>query len=163
MKEVVLTVDRGAVYKEVAKTSAYTGTKMVGDKEAEERITLTDENIEMLTRFWDECRSEVANSLVGLVKQEGMEADAPDDGGTYRLELLVSSSFDDALLPSMELSLRSFFVQNITSQWFGITDKAEADKAEARGRDLLEDVREKAYYRKKPERPTYDDDEDDEA
>lgn len=150
MTTIELQIDRNAVYNEVAKTTGYTGQKMVDDSGAYDRILTTDADQEMLARFWDECRAEITQRLVGVVSSEGMTEET-----IYTLVLNVSSAFDKALQPSMTLSLFSYFVQSLTAKWFLFTNKGEADKSELRAKASLEDVREKAYYKKKPMRPTY--------
>lgn len=75
----------------------------------------------------------------------------------YELRLDVSKSFDEALLPSMRLSLRSFFVHNIVAKWYIYTNKGEAGDYADKATTLLDDIHRKAVYKKKPTRPTYDD------
>ena len=55
MIEVTLTIDKESVYKEVAQTTSYTGSKMA-DADAFERILTTDVDNSMLERFWSECK-----------------------------------------------------------------------------------------------------------
>lgn len=148
--EITLTVSQSAVYKEVAQTTDYTGKKMDEDPKAYDRITTTDQDEAELGRFWDECRAAVAQSLVRLVESEEMNDD------TYTLKLNVSAAFDTALQPSMQLSLFSYFVQAITARWYIYANKEEAADFGKRAAELLEDVRRKAFYKKKPTRPTYD-------
>jgi len=148
--EITLTVSRQAVYKEVAQTTDYTGKKMDSDPKAYDRVTTTDQDEEELVRFWNECRAAVAQSLVRLVQSESMSGDAD----TYTLVLNVS---DTALLPSMQLSLFSYFVQAITARWYVYANKEEAASFGKRAAELLEDVRRKAFYKKKPVRPIYND------
>lgn len=151
MMEIELTVSKKTVYEEVAKTTSYTGQKMLDDDTAYDRIFTTDADQELLERFWDESRAEIAHRLAGLVSAEKMS----DDGDTYRLCLALSGAFDTALQPSMQLSLFSYFVQSLAARWYAFTNKGEEGKNEARATALLDDVREKAYYKKKPSRPTY--------
>lgn len=147
--EITLTIDRQSVYKEVEKSTNYTGAKMDGDVGAYERIRTIDEDLELLQRFWDESRAEVAQSMIRVLLNESME------GEKYLLKLNVSAAFEEALLPSMQLSLFSFFIQSIVSKWFVFTNKKEAGEYADRASVLIEDVREKAFFKKKPKRPTY--------
>lgn len=152
--EITLTISKGDVLAEVAQTSSYTGDKMVGDDGAYDRISTVDENESELQRFWNESRAEVAQTFKTLLKSEGMNA---DDADQYDLVLNVSEAFDTALLPGMELGLFSYFVQNIVGKWYVYCNKGEAGAYSDRGAVLLGEVREKAFYKKKPEPPTYDD------
>ncbi len=148
MNEYSLQVNKEAVYNEVGKTSSYTGAKME-DESAYERIFTTEEDREMLERFWNESKNAIAGSLKKFLASE-TEAD-----GTYRLTLELSASFDESLLESMERSLFSFFVMNITAKWYTFTNKGEATDYAAGAATNLEDIMRKAFFKKKPRRPTY--------
>lgn len=148
--EITLTVNQQDVLKEVAQTTSYTGAKMDDDANAYERISTVDEDQSELLRFWDESRAEVAQTFIRMISSERM------DDGVYHLTLNVSTSFDDALLPSMQLGLFSFFVQSIAAKWYVFTNKKEASGFANVGKGILDEVREKAFFKKKPTRPTYD-------
>lgn len=162
---------------EVAVTTAYTGGKMDNDENALHRISTVDEDENHLERFWEESRADICQELIGLVTFEGMvnginikpvlliDPVAPNSAALppivqrahYELRLDVSKSFDEALLPSMNLSLRSFFVHNIVAKWYIYTNKGEAGDYADKATTLLDDIHRKAVYKKKPTRPTYDD------
>ncbi|MCF0244887.1 MAG: hypothetical protein HUK06_08935 [Bacteroidaceae bacterium] len=147
--EITFTINQADVYKEVAQTTSYTGAKMSDDVNAYERIFTTDEDQNQLERFWNESRSEIAQSFTSKLVEE--EYDEPN----YTLVLDVSSSFETSLKPSMQLSLFSFFVQSIAAKWYVFTNKKEAGEYADRATALLDDMRQKAFYKKKPTRPTY--------
>jgi hypothetical protein len=149
--EITLSIKQSDVFREVAQTTSYTGAKMDDDANAYERITTVDEDQTELKRFWDESRAEVAQAFLRMLVSEGMAQD--DD--TYNLVLNVSVAFDSALQPGMELGLFSYFVQSITAKWYVFTNKKEAGDFASVGRKILDDVKEKAYFKKKPVRPTY--------
>jgi hypothetical protein len=148
--EITLTISQTAVMKEVATTTTYTGAKKIGDEGAMDRISTVDEDNHELKRFWDESRAELAQAFVRLLVSEGM------NGDEYELKLNVSNSFDTALEPSMVLGLFSYFVQNITGKWYVYTNKEEAKAFVERGSALLDEVKQKAFYKKMPTRPRYD-------
>lgn len=150
--DITLSISKSAVMTEVAQTTSYTGKKMDGDANAFERISTVDEDQPELQRFWDESRAEVAQTFIRLLNSEGMG----EDGDTYTLALNVSVAFDTALLPGMQLGLFSYFVQSITAKWYVFTNKGEAVGFSERAASLLNEVKEKAFYKKKPTRPTYD-------
>lgn len=149
--EITLSISKEDVMQEIAVTTAYTGGKMDNDVKALQRIPTVDEDENHLERFWEESRADICQELIGLVSFEGME------GGDYELRLDVSKSFDEALLPSMKLSLCSFFVHNIVAKWYIYTNKGEAGDYADKAATLLDDIHRKAVYKKKPTRPTYDD------
>lgn len=153
--EITLRISKGDVMAEVAVTTAYTGGKMLdNDENALHRISTVDEDENHLERFWEESRADLSQELIGLVAREGMAAPG---GGDYELRLEVSRAFDEALLPSMRVSLRSFFVHNIVAKWYVYTNKGEAGEYADKATTLLEDIHRKAVYKKRPRRPTYED------
>lgn len=147
--EIALKVNKEAVYDEVAKTTEYTGAKM-DDEHAYEVISTTDEDKTMLERFWNECKNMVCNSLKKVLVSE-VEAE-----GDYTLTLGVSTAFDESLTESMQRSLFSFFVMNITAKWYTFANKSEATGYATEAATYIEDIMRKAFFKKKPTRPTYD-------
>ena len=148
MIEVTLTIDKESVYEEVAQTTSYTGAKM-DDEDAYERIFITDDDKSMLERFWNESKNTIANSLKRILVNE------QESEGTYSLLLGLSSSFDEALTESMQRSLFSFFVMNITAKWYTFTNKQEAAGYASEAATHIDDIMSKAFFKKKPTRPTY--------
>ncbi len=149
--EVTLTISKESVYDEVAKTTEYTGAKM-DDEHAYEVISTTDEDKTMLERFWNECKNMVCNSLKKVLVSENETED-----GAYELTLGLSSAFDESLTESMQRSLFSFFVMNITAKWYTFANKNEATGYATEAATYIEDIMRKAFYKKRPTRPTYDD------
>ena len=149
--EITLTISQSAVLDEVSQTSSYTGTKKDSDEKAYDRIRTTEEDKSELLRFWNECRAEVAQTFIRMLVLEGMAT----DGDTYDLVLNVSVAFDRALLPSMQLGLFSYFVQSIAAKWYMYSNKEESGAYADVGKAILDEVKRKALYKKKPVRPTY--------
>lgn len=147
--EITLKVNKETVYDEVAKTTEYTGAKM-DDEHAYEVISTTDEDKAMLERFWNECKNMICNSLKKVLVSE-VEAE-----GEYSLTLGLSTAFDESLTESMQRSLFSFFVMNITAKWYTFANKSEATSYAMEAATYIEDIMRKAFFKKKPTRPTYD-------
>ncbi len=148
MSTITLTIEQAQVYKEVAKTTSYTGSKM-DDGKSYDRIFTTDEDQDMLNRFWDECKNSLSDSLKKVYSGD------TEASGVYKLSLALSSSFDQNQVDSMQRSLFSFFVVSIISKWYVFTNKPEAAEYSAGAASYLDDVLRKAYFKKKPTRPTY--------
>lgn len=149
--EVRLRVIKTKVYDEVAKTTSYTGAKMVGDEDAYERIYTTDEDQQMLERFWSEGKILLCEGLKKVLISE-----TESDEGVYEFRLQPSVAFDRALEDSMQRSLFSFFVMHITSKWYALSNKTEAASYATEATVFLEDIKRKAFFKKKPTRPIYD-------
>lgn len=146
--EVTLTISKESVYDEVAKTTEYTGAKM-DDEHAYEVISTTEEDKVMLERFWEECKIMVCNSMKKVLQSE------TESNGEYNITLNLSTSFDTSLTESMQRSLFSFFVMNITAKWYTFTNKSEATGYATEAATYIEDIMRKAFFKKKPRRPTY--------
>lgn len=148
MKYITFTIDKKSVYEEVAQTTSYTGAKM-DDENAYDRIFTTDEDQSILGRFWNESKNTVCNTTKKLLASES------ETNGVFTLDMQLSASFDEALTESMQRSLFSFFVMNITAKWYTFTNKQEATGYATEAATYLEDIMRKAYFKKKPMRPTY--------
>lgn len=149
MTETIFTLNKNEIFEEVAKTTLYTGVKMDDDEKAYDRIFTTDEDKIILNRFWEESKNTVCDFLKRILSSENEENDIL----TIKLEL--SAAFDTSLESSMRSSLISFFVMNITSKWFNLTNKQESAGCAAEAATYLEDVKRKALFKKKPTRPIY--------
>lgn len=144
---VQLTIEKSKVYEEVAKTTSYTGAKMVDDENAYTRIFTTDEDQEMLERFWDEACAGATDLLKPYVKAVDMTSD-------YDVTLEPSCRYDTNLTGSVQKSLFSYFVYLILSRWYKLTNKAEYESYAADAASMLEDVMHKIHHRTKPQRTT---------
>lgn len=154
MIAITLTVNKANVYDEVAKTTSYTGAKMQGDESAYDRIFTTDDDRMMLERFWVESCAAATELLKPFLKNVSSQ---PESHGVeldrnYVVELELSSAFDIALTDSISASLFSFFVALIVGKWYKFTNKDETEGYVAEAAGMLEDVKRKIYYRKKPRR-----------
>lgn len=149
--ETTLTIKKAEVLDEIAKTTAYIGAKQTdADGTAYDRISTTDEDAEMLARYWEECKATATGSLRSVVKEESESAD-----GVFTLKLELSAAWNERLHDTMEKSLFSFFVMGMASKWQMLTDRQEVADYATLAAASLEDVKQKAFYKKRPTRPTY--------
>lgn len=148
MADFTLTIEKNDIYEEVAKTTAYIGknTKLEDGKSAFDQIFVTEADLAMIERFFNESLDALRNVLKRFIS-----GDSGADG-TISWNLDMPSRFDDNLLSSINSSANSFMVNSIIGKWCEITanDKVKeyADNAAA----LLLDIKEKAFYKKKPTR-----------
>lgn len=148
MQQLILKVDKASVMQEVAQTTSYTGAKME-EENAYDRIFTTDEDESILERFWNESKNAVCNSVKKILTSE------TEANGIFSLTLELSTAFDQALAESMQRSLFSFFVMSITAKWYTFTNKEETTMYATEAAAYLDDILRKAYYKKKPTRPTF--------
>lgn len=148
MADSTLTIKKSDVYEEVAKTTAYIGAKnkLEDGKSAFDQVFVTDADLTMIERFFNESLDALINVLKRFISG-GSEVD-----GTITWQLEMPSRFDDNLLSSINSSANSFLVNRIIGKWCEITanDKVKeyADNAAA----LLLDIKDKAFFKKKPTR-----------
>ena len=165
--QITLTIQKSKVYEEVAQTTDYTGAKLEGDTtgEAYDRIKTVDDDESELERFWNECRADIAKAFIRMLVKEDMYAVSnpttsttpSPTGDYYALFLNVSDTWDNdietAMKPGMTNGLYSYFVNNITAKWYVYTKKDEAERYAVRSAAMLDEVKQKAFYKKTPKRP----------
>lgn len=148
MANFTLTITKSNIYEEVAKTTAYIGAKnkLEDGKSAFDQVFVTDADLTMIDRFFNES----LDSLINVLKRFISGVSVADVTITWQLEM--PSRFDDNLLESIKSSANSFLVNSIIGKWCEITanDKVKeyADNAAA----LLLDIKDKAFFKKKPTR-----------
>ena len=148
MKELLLTAKREDVYSEVEKTTEYTGAKMMhADEGAHDRLSVTEADRELLSRFFDEAAGVATNEFKRFVDEVTL-----DESG-YEARLSMSDSYDEHLSDSIRTSLRNFFVAAVIAKWCKIvgSDAGAAYSADATAAML--DVRSKIFNRKRPQKP----------
>ena len=148
MKTLLLTVSREDVYSEVEKTTEYTGAKMMhADEGAHDRLSVTEADHELLSRFFDEAAGVATNECKRFVDEVTL-----DEAG-YEARLSMSDSYDEHLSDSIRTSLRNFFVAAVIAKWCKIvgSDAGAAYTADATAAML--DVRSKIFNRKRPQKP----------
>ena len=148
MKELLLTAKREDVYSEVEKTTEYTGAKMMhADEGAHDRLSVTEADRELLSRFFDEAAGVATNECKRFVDEVTL-----DEAG-YEARLSMSDSYDEHLSESIRTSLRNFFVAAVIAKWCKIvgSDAGAAYSADATAAML--DVRSKIFNRKRPQKP----------
>lgn len=150
MKRITLSVDKGRVYEEAAKTTDYNGSKNDAD-DRRDKVLITDADNVMLERFW----AESASAVNERVKPFLVSVTDPGDN-SYSVELEMSNSYDTTLTPSVNSSLFSYFATSVISKWMEFSDKGDAKGYAENAAAMLTDVMRKLYYKKKPVRPTYD-------
>lgn len=144
METITLNVSRQDVYNEVDKTTDYTGSKLIDkDDNARDRVVATQTDLKELSRFWGETCVTVNERL----KEMFVSGSLPTDED-YSVTLQVSVAYDKALTPSVEATLRSFFIVLITGKWYVFANKGETASYFAEASALMEDIRRKLYSRK---------------
>ena len=148
MADYTLTIKKSDVYEEVAKTTAYIGAKnkLEDGKSAFDQVFVTDADLTMIERFYNESVDALRNALKRFIAGESAE-----DGST-KWTLEMPSRFDDNLLSSINSSANSFLVNSIIGKWCEITANDKVKEYVDNAAALLIDIKEKAFFKKKPTR-----------
>lgn len=149
MANLSISITKNSIYEEVAKTTAYLGAKNKLDdgKSAFDQIFVTDADLAMIERFYNESKDALLNLLKRFMPTIGSSTD-----GNINWTLSMSSRFDTNMSGSITSSATSFIVNSIVAKWCEITanDKVKeyADNAAA----LLLDIKDKVFNKTKPTR-----------
>lgn len=148
MADSILTIKKSDVYEEVAKTTAYIGAKnkLEDGKSAFDQVFVTDEDLTMIERFFNESLDALRNVLKRFISG-GSGVD-----GTITWQLEMPSRFDDNLLSSINSSANSFLVNSIIGKWCEITANDKVKEYVDNAAALLLDIKDKAFFKKKPTR-----------
>lgn len=156
MQEITITIDKSKVWHEVAKATSYTGAKMMADDPgAYNRIFVSDEEREMLERYWVEACSLVTSQLREWVTEVDAQPihHGVDITTDYEVTLSLADAWPTALQDSVQSSLLSFVVATILSKWYRLTNKGETEAYATEAAAHLTDAELKLYQRKRPSRP----------
>ena len=148
MADSILTIKKSDVYEEVAKTTAYIGAKnkLEDGKSAFDQVFVTDADLTMIERFFNESLDALRNVLKRFISG-GSGVD-----GTITWQLEMPSRFDDNLLSSINSSANSFLVNSIIGKWCEITANDKVKEYVDNAAALLLDINDKAFFKKKPTR-----------
>lgn len=163
MQSVSITVDKSKVYEEVAKTTSYIGEKHPEGVVSYERIYTTDDDEQLLERFFAEGTDLMTNLLRRFIVSGTTDGSTGEGGGTtdegstdkngsWTLNLSLSCRYDTNLSASINSSAFSFLVNYIIAKWNEIANKDEYKEYMEAATVLLNDIKEKVFFKKKPTR-----------
>lgn len=145
MINVSYTIDKSKVYDEVAMLTAYVGVKKTDDV-SYDIVSTTEENQEMLERFWKESIETLTNAL------KRFNVTSNESGDIRTIQLQLSDSYNTLLTSTIQEGLESYLINNIASKWFEITSKDDVKQYATEAGISLDGVMSKILY-KKPIRP----------
>lgn len=148
MADLIITISKSSVYEEVAKTTAYIGAKnkLEDGKTAFDQMFVTDADLSMLERFYQES----VDSLKNLLKRFISEIN--DEDGNLNWKLEMSDRFDTKLEGSINSSATSFLVNSIIGKWCEITANDKVKEYAGNAVALLQDIKDKVFYKSAPTR-----------
>lgn len=151
MKNIEISITRGAVLTEIVRITTFMGYRFpveAGDSVESrfERVRAAGNDASLIERFW---LTETA-ALTGDLKDYISSANNFDD--EYYLLLSVSGSYDDSQTPSLRASIFSRLVSAILARWFRITLPTEAPPFEEETRFHLREIHRRLCHRLPPQR-----------
>lgn len=142
-----ITIRKTEVWEEVAKIASYTGDKQSdADPSAYERVMITDDDQDTLSRFWMEAIDVATEQLKDFV----VAADTNED---CKLQLNVSTEYNTTFNSRIESTLTSYFISAIIGRWFILSNKADAEMYFEKAIGNIASVLRMLYSRKSPTRP----------
>lgn len=146
----MFTIDKQEVLTEIAKTTSYIGAKKEGDDgTAYDRIYTTDEDSEMLERYWQETEDALVTSLHCFV-----DSQSETTGGEYSITIGFPENWNTAMQQSLQQDMFAFFVQSILAKWLLLTNKGEVEAYAALSAGTLANIEKALMKRVRPTRPT---------
>lgn len=150
--EITISVSKKDVYNNVGLLSSYAGAKSDAEGSQYDFISTTDEDEQLLDRFWGYAKNKLCDVLRRLVVSEN-EISTIEGDTKFELELKVSDRFNTSLKSSIERNIRDYFVKIITTYWYMYTNKTACEAVSAEVQGLLDEIYNKVYSLKRPVRP----------
>lgn len=158
MITVEFNINKRLVYNEVAKATSYIGkNKMTAEDEgAYERVFASDADRLMLENYWNDA----ADRLTGRVRLFLTEVSTSPASDTlqldnnYYLKLTVSDEYNPAMTDSIQTGMFNYFVESIIYNWLTLQNDDDAKVHAAQAVILLQELTDRLYSRKRPQRET---------
>ena len=121
MKTIEIDLNKDKIYREVAKTTAYSGAKrmMAEDTGVYDRTSVSEAEFEMLDRFWNEACMDLANSLSSWLGNV--------DSASGYVTINVVDTFNFALEESLLFAMQSYMVNSLLTKWYMIANPSLAE------------------------------------
>lgn len=144
MKTLNYNITKEAILNEASLLSAYAGLKNPDGEKIFSRVALSDEDNELLTRFWTEMTGKVTDCLQSLIKS------SVADENSFTIELELSNSYDENLNGSVENDLTMAIANGVTGSWFSLSLPDKASEWKALSESLLLRAFKKLCHRRRP-------------
>lgn len=158
-------ISKAQVLEEVAKTTAYIGSKSISaeDPGAYSRVSTTTANQEQLDRYWMSACTEASHAMRGWVSQvnKHLLTGRVDMSRDYEVTLHMPENWHTALIDPLKEALMNYLVNAIVSHWLMVTKKEDAQAYAILAADALRKVKEILLTRKRPGRRPHGTTEDD--
>lgn len=148
MQEIKLEINKGDVYEEVAKSTAYIGSKTFDDsgKNRFEQVFVTDADRVMLERFWQGAISSLQPVFGGILR----DITASEEGILFVLK--VTDNYPMVFEDSLKSSTIEYIENKILTEWCAVSAKGETEKYVNESGALLMQINNLIHKRCRPTR-----------
>lgn len=146
MNSITITITASEVLTEVGRLTHFAGIKLEKESGDFERISATDSDNAMLIQFWNSACDKITEKFKANIQSVAA------DNTHYSISVMPSAAYDTSLTSSMTENIKQFIILHMTSRWFMLTYKTDA---EAYGKDAdsqLDEAMAKWYHKVKPRR-----------
>lgn len=146
MKTLSITVTRDTVYEEVSKTTSFDGAKKDAEDGTYERVMTTEDDRQMLARYFDEAAQAAEAALSDL------PTDDTTDGEQWGVTLRLPDAFNDKAAQSINADMFSYFCESILGKWYATTLYDVSERHTLLSAGFLQDALRKIWFRAAPSR-----------
>lgn len=158
-------ISKAQVLEEVAKTTAYIGSKSISaeDPGAYSRVSTTTANQEQLDRYWMSACTEASHAMRGWMSKVNKHLlnGVADMSRDYEVTLRMPTNWHSVLVDPLKEALMSHLVNSVVGQWLMVTKKEEAQAYAILAAASLQQVKEILLTRRRPDRRPHGTVEDD--
>lgn len=151
-----INISKSRVLDEVAKTTAYIGSKAVSadDPGAYERVATTDANREQLERYWMEACSGASLLLDHWLVSVSSHVltHHPELDKDYKVSLSMTTNWQSQYLSTLQEALMSYMVNSIVTKWLLVALPSQAETYAALESGAAGQVSQIVLLRKRPGR-----------
>lgn len=153
MIELKINIKKSVVYNEISKISSYIGAKRIdADQKIYERVFSTEDDRELLERYWREAKSMVlallSRWLITTTFPENSQT--VDDAEVWSVTLIMPDAFKKELAYGIDEDIHSFMINEILFKWLAVSEPKEAEYYKAVAETKSEAITDKLLFRTRP-------------
>lgn len=146
MKKFIVTIEKEAVFDEVALNSAYAGAKSEPVNGLFDRVATVKADETLLSKFWKEMSGLIADKFREFISA----TENTDD--VFSISMELSNAYDETLSPSVADDIRGAMAAGITAKWFDFSFPDKSKDWLQQAESLLSSAMAKICHRKRPRR-----------
>lgn len=149
--KILFFINKEKVYEEVMKMTEYIGAK----NDEYERLTAVPEDEDLLNLFWDEACNDLYAALRHFEPIIDFENENKVKG--LQIEITLPENWDDKLQNMIHEDMKKYLIAKIYMQWMA-TAKGKDNATEEGPENIVNRILISLFVRKRPIRPIYEED-----